>query len=134
MVGLHWEQSTDFAHYGRAGLRMLGYDQASDAEWNNQQMLPGFYFDETARIASQDELLTQLPEKVHPFRDGIPFNELFAKLTNDCPVTADIMKKVLSDLAAEGQLSVKDKTGLVRRKKVIRGSDIIIPSRQTRLY
>ncbi len=134
MVGLHWQQSTDFAHYGRAGLRMLGYDPEKDSDWTKQKMLPGFFFDETALAASQDELLVQLPEQIHPFRGGIPFNELFAKITNDSPVTSDIMKGVLSDLAAEGQISVKDKSGLVRRKKVAHGSDVIIPSRQTRLF
>ena len=27
MVGLHWKESTSFAHYGRSGLHMLGYDR-----------------------------------------------------------------------------------------------------------
>lgn len=133
MVGLHWQQCTDFAHYGRAGLRMLGYDPARDAEWTKQRMLSGFYFDQTALVESQEELACQLPEKIFAYHDGVAFKDFFAELTNDCPVTADIMKAVLSELAAEGHIHVKDKTGQVRRKRVTHNSDIIIPSRQTRL-
>lgn len=134
MVGLHWEQSTSFAHFGRSGLRMLGYDQERDAEWTRQKMLPGFYFDETAMASSQEELLEQLPEWIYKFGDGIQFTELFSRLTNECPVTAEVMKGVLSDLAKQGVIQVKDKTGAKSRRAGIQHySDIIIPSRQMRL-
>ena len=134
MVGLHWQESTAFAHYGRSGLRMLGYDQNQDAEWTKQQMLPGFFFDETALVSSQEELLEQLPERVYKFKGGIPFNELFAGLTNECPVTAQIMKDVLSDLASQGVIRVQDKKGSARRRGIKHGSDIIIPRMQKRLF
>lgn len=135
MVGLHWQESTSFAHYGRSGLRMLGYDQEHDANWTQQRMLPGFFFDDTALASSQDELLEQLPERIFPYGDGIQFTELFSNLTNDCPVTAEIMKGVLSDLAKQGVIQVKDKTGAKSRRVGIRhDSDIIIPSRQMRLF
>jgi three-Cys-motif partner protein len=135
MVGLHWQESTSFAHYGRSGLRMLGYDQEHDANWTQQRMLPGFFFDDTALASSQDELLEQLPERIFPYGDGIQFTELFSNLTNDCPVTAEIMKGVLSDLAKQGVIQVKDKTGAKSRRVGIQhDSDIIIPSRQMRLF
>jgi hypothetical protein len=134
MVGLHWEESTSFAHYGRSGLRMLGYDQRRDHEWTHQRMLPGFYFDQTALVSSQEELLEQLPEQVSHFADGIAFNDLFSRLTNDCPVTAEIMRGVLNDLAREGVVQVRDKTGTkTRRASIQHGTDVIIPSRQKRL-
>jgi three-Cys-motif partner protein len=135
MVGLHWKEGTSFAHYGRSGLRMLGYDNQFDAGWTDQHMLPGFFFDETALVSSQEELLGQLSEKLFEFRDGIVFSELFSKLTNDCPVTAEIMKGVLSDLAKQGAIQVKDKTGAKnRRAKIQYDTDIIIPSPQKRLF
>jgi len=135
MVGLHWKESTSFAHYGRSGLRMLGYDQQHDAEWTRQQMLPGFYFDDTALASSQEDLLEQLPERIFNIGEGVVFSELFAALTNECPVTAEIMKGVLADLAKEGVIQVRDKTGLTtRRAGVQRDSDVIIPSRQKRLF
>ena len=135
MVGLHWKESTSFAHYGRSGLRMLGYDQQYDAEWTKQHMLPGFFFDETALVASQEELLEQLPEKISTFGDGVVFNDLFSKLTNECPVTIEIMQGVLTDLAKQEVIQVRDKSGATTRRAGIQhGSDIIIPSRQKRLF
>ena len=135
MVGLHWKESTAFAHYGRSGLRMLGYDQEFDAEWTGQRMLPGFYFDETALVSSQEELMAQLPERLFAHRDGIDFNNLFATLTNECPVTGEIMKGVLADLMREGVLQVRDRTGTkTRRSGIQHGSDVLIPSRQKRLF
>lgn len=135
MVGLHWKESNSFAHYGRSGLRMLGYDQEHDAAWTSQRMLPGFYFDETALVSSQDELLEQLPERLFKFRDGIAFSDLFAKLTNECPVTAEIMKSVLSELAKSGVVKVRDKAGATtRRVGVQHDSDVITPSLQRRIF
>lgn len=134
MMGLHWQESTAFAHYGRSGLRMLGYDPSLDSEWSGQQMLPGFFFDETARASSQAELQEQLPEVIHPFANGITFNELFAQVTNDCPVTAQIMMEVTGDLVREGLIKVRSSKGSSRRFGVLRGSDIVIPSRQKRLF
>jgi hypothetical protein len=109
MVGLHWQESTAFAHYGRSGLRMLGYDQNQDSQWTKQQMLPGFFFDATALVSSQEQLTDQLPERIHGFKDGIPFHKLFAGLTNECPVTAQIMKEVLTDLASQGSFVFRTK-------------------------
>jgi len=135
MVGLHWQESTSFAHYGRSGLRMLGYDPKTDREWTKQNFLPGFYFDQTALVSSQEELLEQLPKHFHEFRQGITFADAFAQLTNDTPVTAEIMKEVIRDLAAQGVLDVRDSSGLTsRRAGVQHDTDVIFPSRQKRLF
>jgi hypothetical protein len=40
MTDLHWELGTTFAHYGRPGLYMLGYDQDCDEGWTGQPFLP----------------------------------------------------------------------------------------------
>jgi three-Cys-motif partner protein len=135
MVGLHWKESTSFAHYGGPGLQMLGYDSKNDVDWTRQLTLPGFYFDKTALASSQDLLAVQLPERLFGFPNGIPFNDLFATLTNECPVTAEIMRGVLDDLARSGVIQVRDKTGTQHRRAGVRhGSDIIMPSRQKRLF
>jgi len=135
MLELHWKMSTSFSHYGGSGLRMFGYNQARDSSWTRQRMLPGFYFDETARISSHEELLEQLPHEVFKFPDGITFHDLFSKLTNDSPATAEIMKHVLTDLAKEGVIEVREKSGLKQRRAGIQhGSDIVIPSPQMRLF
>jgi len=102
---------------------------------DRSQVLHTIFFDETALVSSQEELLEQLPDKIFHHSDGIPFTELFSTLTNECPVTAEIMKDVLSDLAKQGVIQVKDKTGeKARRVGIQQDSDIIIPSRQMRLF
>ncbi|WP_425618516.1 three-Cys-motif partner protein TcmP [Anatilimnocola sp. NA78] len=135
MVGLHWKESTHFAHYGGSGLRMLGYDQTRDEKITNQPQLPGFYFDETALVSSQEELLEQLPTRLHQFKDGISFEDFFAHLTNETPVTLEIMKSVLNELAVAGVLHVKDQSGSTQRRAgIVHASDILKPSRQKRLF
>ena len=134
MVGLHWDEHTDFAHYGGAGLKMLGYNEKNDESLTRQPTLPGFFFDETARAVSQQELFDQLPSRVHPFKDGVTFEDFFAKVTNETPATSEIMKEILDDLAAEGLIEVRDKNGTVKRHaRVTKDSDIILPHRQKRL-
>ena len=59
MVGLHWKENNCFAHYGGAGLGMLGYDERDDSGITKQSTLPGFFFDETALLSSQYELTQQ---------------------------------------------------------------------------
>ena len=134
MVGLHWQENSSFAHFGGSGLGMLGYDQTIDAELTKQRLLPGFFFDQTALISSQEELMGQLPRHLHRYEDGIPFSDLFAKLTNETPVTADIMRDVLKDLVREGLIQVRDKHGAARRAGVRHGTDVVIPSKQRRLF
>lgn len=135
MVDVHWKEGTSFAHYGRSGLRMLGYNQEDDVELTKQRMLPIFSFDQVALKSSHTTLFDELPERIFPFKGGIAFSDLFSRLTNESPVTAKIMKDVLTQLAAEGLIRVKDKTGLtIRRAGIQHDSDIVIPSQQKRLF
>jgi len=135
MVGLHWAEHNSFAHYGKSGLRMLGYDPEKDEAWTKQKMLPAFYFDDTAKADSEEELLEQLPQQLYQFADGISFDEAFAKLTNETPVTSDIMKGVLNELARQGVIKVRDLSGAVKRRAGVQhDDDVIVVSRQKRLY
>jgi three-Cys-motif partner protein len=135
MVGLHWQESTHFAHYGRSGLQMLGYDETRDEGLTKQHLLPGFYFDETALLSSQDALFDQLPKRIFDtWKEGVPFHQLFASLTNECPVTSEIMKDVMAELAREGEFRIVTAKGAARRNIIGHSSDIIIPSKQKRLF
>ena len=94
-------------------------------------MLPGFFFDDTARASSQDELLDQLPDRLAVHSSGIAFQDLFTVLANEVPVTQEIMARVLADLSRDGVIQVRDRTGLTRRRAGIqRKSDIIVRSSQ----
>jgi len=113
---------------------MLGYDPEEDEAWTKQKILPAFMFDETALVASQEELLQQFPERLQELGKGLTFADTFAHFTNESPVTSDIMRDVLSDLVKEGVIDVYDKTGSKRRSGVKHDSDVIVPSRQRRLF
>jgi three-Cys-motif partner protein len=135
MVQLHWKENRSFAHYGKAGLNMLGYDENLDAEVTGQRMLPGFFFDETARAASQSLLLEQLPRLICDLPDRIPYSALFSRITNETPASSEIIKSVIADLRAEGVLEIRDKTGTIQRESRIQSpSDLIIRSPQKLLF
>ncbi len=131
MVGLHWQENTALAHYGGSALNMFGYDPNLDQATTKQLLLPGFFFDDQAREHSREQLVVQLPEELHRYKDGISFGNLFSDLTNDTPVTAEILKMALGELAQLGYLVVKDKTGTVTRdNRVGPDTDVIIPNKQ----
>jgi len=136
MVGLHWLENTSFAHFGRPGLLMLGYDQDEDIKITGQQLLfPEFRFDEIARVSTHDCLMRELPERLFAFSDGVTFATFFAGLTNETPATSEIIKAALAVMLQDGMIDIRDKTGLVKRQiGVQHGTDIIRPSRQRRLF
>ena len=135
MVGLHWAENTSFAHYGGSGLVMLGYDPDQDLSLTGHRRLPEFCFDDRAHEATTSCLMDDLPGRIYPHKDGITFKALFSGHTNDAPATSDIFKEVIAKLAKEGILSVEDQSGTVKREAgVQKASDVIIPSRQKRLF
>lgn len=135
MVGLHWQENTCFAHYGRAGLHMLGYDQDEDPQVTGQLLLPNFYFDETAQSLSINTLLEQFPDVIDRYRSGIDFMSFFADWTNSSPATSDIFKETLRRLAAERIIRITDKTGAINRQNGIQSiHDVIKRTRVKRLF
>ncbi len=135
MVGLHWLQNTNFAHFGRPGLMMLGYDQDHDIRLTGQRYFPEFRFDEIAHKSTHECLLDELPERLSGFKDGITFGDLFAELTNETPATSEIMKEALAAIHKECIIEIRDKSGLVKRQAGIQHrTDIIKPSNQRLLF
>ena len=134
MVTQHWAERTSFAHYGGSGLHMLGYDPEKDSNVTRQEMLPGFFFDDTALASSQDCLLEQLPERLFQYKDGISFRNFFAGITNETPATSEIIKDVLEDLTLKGWIKVDSEKGVHRKKRIQHQSDIILPAKHRQLY
>ncbi|MFT4555540.1 MAG: hypothetical protein ACI92S_000872 [Planctomycetaceae bacterium] len=134
MVTQHWAERTSFAHYGGSGLHMLGYDPEKDSNVTRQEMLPGFFFDDTALASSQDCLLEQLPERLFQYKDGISFRDFFAGITNETPATSEIIKDVLEDLTLKGWIKVDSEKGVHRKKRIQHQSDIILPAKHRQLY
>jgi three-Cys-motif partner protein len=122
MTELHWAENKSFAHYGGPGLMMLGYDQDFDEKVAGHP----FLFDDNALQRTNERLLDQLPERLSQHKNGITFASLFSMLTNETPATSDIIKTNLAILLSEGQIEVRDETGLVKRHSgVQRGTDVL---------
>ncbi|MCA9109522.1 MAG: three-Cys-motif partner protein TcmP [Planctomycetaceae bacterium] len=135
MVELHWDENTSFSHFGRSGLNMLGYDPAEDFELTGQHSLPAFYFDETAMALTQVSLFDELPGRIHPFADGIQFQDFFGSITNETPASSFIIKRVLAELSRTGEIKIRDKTGnTVRQRGIQKSSDVITPSSGRSLF
>jgi three-Cys-motif partner protein len=132
MAELHWLENTSFAHFGRPGLLMLGYDQDHDIQITGQPLLFNeFRFDEIARASTLKSLLNELPERLIGCKDGVTFGDFFSGLTNETPATSEILKAALGVLLREGIIDIRDKTGLVRRQTGIQHrTDVMKPSSQ----
>ncbi len=136
MVELHWLEKTSFAHFGRPGLVMLGYDQDDDIRIAGEQLpLAEFRFDEQAHRATHECLMEELPARLFTFTDGITYEQLFSRLTNETPATSEIIKAALAVMLAGGEIDIRDATGLVKRTAGIQHStDVIKPSGQRLLF
>ena len=127
MVDLHWREKTAFAHYGRPGLFMLGYDQDSDINWTSQP----FLFDDDSRAATLSALVDELPRRIYDMKNGLTFSEFFAHLTNESPATSSIFKSALAAMLRDGAVEIRDRSGEITRKVGVQEpSDLILPPAQ----
>lgn len=134
MVQLHWQENTGFAHYGRAGLNMLGYDQDFDSRLTGSAPLPIFRFDGGAKVECHNALIQELPPRIiDSCSDGVQFKSLFATLTNETPATSEIMRAALRQLEREGVFEIHDKDGK-RKRQITAGTDVISRSKQKLIF
>lgn len=137
MTQIHWEKNTNFIHYGGAGIDMfhaLGYVPKHDKVFTGQASL-GFCFDDQARLASVGALMEQIPRLIYPDPDGMAFGEMFATTCNMSPASADVYRMAIGELMAEKEIEVADREGGTRRMASrIHDTDLIIPSRQRKLF
>jgi len=75
-----------------------------------------------------------LQERLFASSDRVQFDEFFAATTNETPATSELFKDVLADLASEGFIEIRGKNGEKRRGRVQHGTDIVIQSRQKKLF
>jgi three-Cys-motif partner protein len=135
MVGVHWESHNCFAHYGKPGLKMLGYDPDEDILNTRQPFFEGFYFDNKAKALTKESLCEELPALIFDSPDALDFKTLFSRISNETPATSEILRESLHELAIAGHIIIKDADGLTSRRAGIQHeSDLIIIPRQKRLF
>ncbi|NNU17085.1 three-Cys-motif partner protein TcmP [Parvularcula sp. ZS-1/3] len=132
---IHWDESNVSLHHGRAGLQALGFTGKADAM---QDMLGGYEFDETARRASRESLLQQIPQII---RDGVDpdrapsLEQLFGSRCNDTPVTRELFEEALVELRQLGEVRIEDIYGKDKpRSPKVSWSDRIVLARQPSLF
>lgn len=114
MAGLHWEKQNHFAHFGRVGQQMLGYDPQQDGANRD-----AYLFDVSAFGQTTSKLTEELPGIIrdrHP--DGISLRDFFAQpdICNGSTADFEIYKTVLAGAATEGLISIRTKSGGEKRK------------------
>ena len=68
-------------------------------------------------------------------RSPIDVQTLFANVFNGTPATVQMLRDVLSELAAEGTISIRDETGHTARTKGVQSDkDVIRATGQRRLF
>jgi three-Cys-motif partner protein len=134
MARLHWAMKNHFAHHGRAGLKMLGFDP----ERESQQIPMDFLFDDNAEARTTDALMNELPPLIFEHSaqtDARPTLEnLFTHVCNETPATAKHIAQVLVDLRNEHEIEIFTEDGGAKpRSEQIAWTDVILPARQRSL-
>ena len=132
MTGIHWQMNNHFAHYGGAGLDMfhvLGYVSEKDDQLAGQASL--FQFDDVAKKASTDSLVTQIGRIIYGDPEGMPFAELFATTCNLSPASSEIYKDAIDLLRGHKEVEViSASTGRPTNARVQDGDRIKVPDQR----
>lgn len=134
MTRLHWALKNRFAHYGRDGLGMLGYDPEEDVLLSGQEI---FDFSDASSEGLLARLAEQIPAQLHHIgAQGVAFGDFFDGICNQTPATKEQIHAVLRQLSHAREIEVRHgDTGRLRDPGVqIRTSDRILPAAQLKLF
>lgn len=126
MTSLHWELKNHFAHYGRSGLCMLGFDPRLI------QAPRSFFFDDRARVETREALCEDLPRRLRANRSAMPFRAFFASITNETPATSLLVKEVLLELERNGEVGICHPDGSPSSPRTLIQDDalIVVPAQK----
>ncbi len=122
MLKIHWQLKNHFAHHGRHGLNMLGYDPDHD---DFGQLALEFVFDDHAQTMTHAALLEDLPRFLNGL-ERLSFSNLVEKVSNDTPATSEQISAVLSDLKEHGEITITTPAGNIKRSAAKVGKDDLI--------
>lgn len=119
------DNSTEQAHFGRAGLRMLSYDP----DHENGSL---YLFDAGAREAARQQLPDDIPRLVSDGGDTIGISEFYRSIYNETPAHSD---DIHSAIFANPDLEVVTPSGNERRfAHTISVEDTLRLKKQLRFY
>lgn len=138
MKSVHWDHGNSFGHSLEAGLFQIGYEANKDMDVTLQtemNFMEASAFDETLRTRSIVTLRDELPRLIHEQHDGVTFNDLIYQIANKTNATEKIIKESLNEAVATKELQALIEGGGQRAKGTsIRGTDILLPSRQKSIF
>jgi hypothetical protein len=133
MTRIHWRNNNHFIHYGGPGLdmfRALGYVSKNDDRIAGHQPAL-FEFDEAAKQASTNQLVTQIVPMIYADSDGMTFAELFATTCNLSPASADIYRDAIDILRGHREIEViSSSTGKSTQARIQDGDRVVIPEQR----
>jgi hypothetical protein len=133
MTQIHWQHNNHFIHYGGAGLdmfRVIGYVSKNDARLAGHQ--PSlFKFDDDAKRASTDLLVSQIAPMIYANDDGMTFAKLFSTTCNLSPASADIYRSAVNALRDLREIEVVSATtGKPTQARIKDGDRLVVPSQR----
>jgi three-Cys-motif partner protein len=118
------DNSSQQAHFGRAGLRMLAYSPSHEDG-------SLYLFNETAREAAKAQLLVDIPRMISEFGDTLSVSDFYLEAYNETPAHSDDIHAAILD---NPDLEVITPAGGERRRShTISLEDTIRLKRQLRL-
>ncbi len=115
MMQLHWDHHNHFMHYGKAGLNMLGYTPKFDFE---EQGFLTFGFDSQARQIAAETLMEDIPQRLHPMRDGVSVGDFLSNVANETPATRALLIDTVKELSLEWEVEIISRDGKTRSRGV----------------
>lgn len=129
MQELHWELKNSFAHLGKPGLEMLGYDSRLDDYSACQEFIFSDYDEERNRNCLENEI----PDYLN--YEGIPYGDFLHRQCNNTPSTFNMIEQAVKNLYNNDDIIIKTKNGKNKRRGAhINKDDFILKKRQLTLF
>lgn len=130
MTKVHWSKMNRSKHYGPRGYGILSYKPDLD----QTQYLEGMRFDAQTRDHCQTLLAQDLGQLIREgFAGGVPFQTLADRTCNETIADSEMLEEALWLLYADNQIEIESITGLEKRARTFRPTDILRPRRQSYL-
>ncbi|AMR80627.1 three-Cys-motif partner protein TcmP [Cupriavidus nantongensis] len=110
MATAHWRHHNHFGHYGLPGFGMLHTGYAAKLNPENS-LQAAFEFDDLAKLASNNAMLSQIPSMLAKYPDGIPFGAFFLENINTTPATRKMVQDSILELVRGKEVHVFGETG-----------------------
>lgn len=135
MATAHWRYHNHFGHYGLPGFNMLHTGYAAKLNPENS-FQAAFEFDDLAKSASNEAMLSQIPPMLAKYPDGIPFGVFFLQNINTTPATRKMIQESVLELVRGKEIHVVDEIGQKRNVRTdLRDEHILrLPAQKSFLF